>query len=308
MGLLSRMPRSPKQPLTQAEVRTLITKYGLDDHKKLILDGLRRSVRLKPGKPVKRRLPTGTSKFGGEPDLPEGVAWPEFEGRPLHFIAQLNLADLPPRWIPSADLPRKGLLSFWFDTIGWARCAFGPQPQPFRILYLTTPTSRHPFPELDDSINLEFGPWRPFPERRVAMKPSLTISEDTEYDLSNRLWDAGIIDDEQFEFQAALGGQDLADYSDQPHQLLGSHRFPQADGREDAAQAELGYTGTTGYDDAGKKKVARRKRAWRLLLLLDSDQASDWMWSDAGSLSFWIRDTDLKKRRFDRIYGEVESA
>lgn len=304
------MARAPRQPLTQADVRKLIARYGLDEYKKLILGGLRRSVRLKPGKPVKRRLPAGTSKFGGEPDLPEGVAWPEFDGRPLHFLAQLNLADLPPRWIPSADLPRKGLMSFWYDTQGDRLKRprnFGPAR--WRVLYTSGATQRRAFPEHDESGYDFIGePWRPFPERRVAMKPSLTISEDAEHELCNRLWEDGVVDDQQFEFQAVLRGRNLADHSDRPHQLLGSHRFPQADGREDAARAELGYDSWTSYDDAARKKVARRMQAWRLLLLLDSDQASAWMWSDAGSLSFWIRDADLKKRRFDRIYGEMDSA
>ncbi|MFI4882859.1 MAG: DUF1963 domain-containing protein [Phycisphaerales bacterium JB064] len=303
------MARAPKQPLTQADVRALITRHGLDGHKKLILDGLRKAVRLKPGKPVKRRLPAGASKFGGEPDLPEGVAWPEFDGRPLHFLTQLDLADLPPRWIPTADLPRKGLMSFWYDTQGDRSYGFKRDSARWRVLYSTKATQRRAFPEHDESA-YDFGePWRPFPERRVEMAPTLTLSEDAEHELMQRLWNAGGDDDErQYRFQAQLGGRD-AHGGTRMHCLLGSYLFPQADGREHAARQELGIsTGKAGYTEAAQKKVDRRKQAWRLLLLLDSDRASEWLWSDAGSLSFWIRDTDLKKRRFDRIYGEMDSA
>ena len=200
-------------------------------------------------------------------------------------------------------------MSFWYDTQGDRLT----RPRDFgaarwRVLYTTGAVQRRAFPEHDETA-YDFGePWRPFPERRVTMKPSLTISEDAEHDLGHRLWEDGVIADQQLEFQAALGGRNLADHSDRPHQLLGSHRFPQTDGREDAARAELGYDSWTSYDDAARKKVARCMHAWRLLLLFDSDRASEWLWSDAGSLSFWIRDTDLKKCRFDRIYGEMGSA
>lgn len=299
----------PRPPASIAEAKALIARHKLDDHRDLILDGLRRAVRLKPGKPLKRRLPTGTSKFGGEPDLPPDAHWPTYHGRPLHFLAQLNLADLPPRHIPTTDLPRKGLLSFWYDTQGdRAKRAFNHDLARWQVHYSTKATERRTFPEHDES-KYDFGErWRPFPERRAKMAPSLTISEDAEHELIDLLWKAGNDYDRKLEFQYALEGRSLYKHSDRAHQLLGSYLFPQADAREYAAQHELGVQPFKPVSDADRAKVDRRKRTWRLLLLLDSDDASDWMWSDAGTLSFWIRDADLKKRRFDRIYGELHSA
>ena len=303
------MPRAPKQPLTQADVRKLIAEHGLDEHKDLILKGLRKSVRLKAGKPVKRRLPVGTSKFGGEPDLPADADWPVFNDRPLHFIAQLNLADLPPRHIPAADLPRKGLLSFWYDTQGDRSIrVFEQGPARWRASYDTKKVERRAFPEHDES-EYDYGqPWRPFPERRVTMKPSLTLSEDAEHELIDRLWKAGNNDDRKLDFQLALGGRNRFDHSDPGHQLLGSYCFPQADAREYAAGAELGLNVNGALSKPDKARVKRRMKSWRTLLVLQSDGAGDWMWSDAGSLSFWIREADLKKQRFDRIHGELDSA
>lgn len=299
----------PKPPTTIAEAKALITKHKLDDHRDLILGGLRRAVRLKPGKPVKRRLPTGTSKFGGEPDLPEDAQWPTFGGRPLHFLAQLNLADLPPHHIATADLPRKGLLSFWYDTQGdRAMRAFNHDSARWQAHYSTKAIERRSFPEHDESKYDIGEPWRPFPERRVTMKASLTLSEDAEHELSNRLWKAGNDDERQFHLQAALEGQDIYDHSDPGHRLLGSYRFPQADAREYAAGAEFGLNVNQPLSKLDMARVKRRMKAWRVLLVLQSDHASNWMWSDAGSLSFWIRDADLKKRRFDRIHGELDSA
>jgi hypothetical protein len=41
-------------------------------------------------------MPLGASRIGWLPDLPPGVPWPMLGGRKLPFVAQLNLADLPP--------------------------------------------------------------------------------------------------------------------------------------------------------------------------------------------------------------------
>src|SRR5690348_5450832 len=61
------------------------------------------------------KLAPGTSKLGGWPDLPAGAKWPSWRRRPLAFLAQLNLEELAA--FPScADLPRAGLLQFFYDA------------------------------------------------------------------------------------------------------------------------------------------------------------------------------------------------
>jgi hypothetical protein len=58
----------------------------------------------------------GASRFGGEPDLPAGTAWPRADDKPMSFVAQLRLADLAA--ISSATpLPKTGLLSFFVDEV-----------------------------------------------------------------------------------------------------------------------------------------------------------------------------------------------
>jgi len=291
------MPRAPKQTLTQAEVRKLISNHALDEHKDLILKGLRKSVRLKAGEPVKRRLPVGTSKFGGEPDLSADTEWPTFNDRPLHFLAQLNLVDLPPRHIPTADLPRKGLLSFWYDTQGdrtWgARDIYSMRR--YRVLYHTRQGTRRPFPEFDGQDldeDHDFFFWRPFPERRVSLEPMWTLDEGVQ----KRFFDIAMNDGIEFlhhhtEFVQALeiGGHGMHS------RLLGSF-WDLHDGREDAA----------GHAARARKKKPKKRdhEQWRLLALFDSDRDVDeWTWGDEGQLGFWIRKEDLNGRQFDRVCG-----
>src|SRR6185295_17906881 len=56
-------------------------------------------------------LAMGASRFGGVPDLPADLPWPEFEGKKLPFLAQLDLAELPKSLLPADG---------WLLVFGWA--------------------------------------------------------------------------------------------------------------------------------------------------------------------------------------------
>jgi len=300
----------PKPPTTIAEAKALIAKHNLDDQRDLILGGLRKAVRLKPGKPAKRRLPTGTSKFGGEPDLPPDADWPTYDRRPLHFLAQLNLADLPPRHIPTADLQRKGLLSFWYDTQGDRSGPHESTPARWQVRYYTKAGERRVFPEFDET-GLEEGYffWRPFPERRVEMLPMLCLSEDASIALDKLMFTVPDPHGEELiDNMDAFETDLLVRRASHDHRLLGSLAGPDSDPRLDAARHAAGWAQRGTMPKAEVNKINKSKKDWRLLAVFDSERdVDDWMWSDEGNLSFWIRDADLKKQRFDRIHGEIDS-
>ena len=42
---------------------------------------------------------------------------------------------------------------------------------------------------------------------------------------------------------------------------------------------------------------------WQLLLQVDSDEeGTGFMWGDMGRIYYWIRESDLRERRFDRSW------
>ncbi|MBA3391400.1 MAG: DUF1963 domain-containing protein [Deltaproteobacteria bacterium] len=124
-------------PSVDAALAQRLSKAGLsDDRIGQILDHVRTRIELEPKRA--KNPAVGTTRFGGEPDLPAKTAWPfvtmkkrdfvvspdeydegtlpaaDKQGRyhvPLAFIAQLDLADLAPH---DADglLPKTGML--WF--------------------------------------------------------------------------------------------------------------------------------------------------------------------------------------------------
>ena len=96
-----------------------------------------------------RNLPSSRSRIGGLPDLPRSIAWPRVSqdndrrvkkgGYPLHFIAQLDLSELPQ--IDSL-LPVSGTLFFFAhldEELGWSgsknsvRVLFDPQSEGHRV-------------------------------------------------------------------------------------------------------------------------------------------------------------------------------
>lgn len=63
------------------------------------------------------KLPTGASRFWGNPDLPEDVSYPmyiddEGDEYPYCFVCQINLAELAV-FAPGNPLPKNGLLMFF---------------------------------------------------------------------------------------------------------------------------------------------------------------------------------------------------
>lgn len=93
------------------------------------------------------KLPTGASRFWGNPDLPEGFNYPMYiddEGDyyPYVFICQINLAELS-SFAPENPLPQSGLLSFFAKidhNLGIMAASNGIQshysePEDVKVLY-----------------------------------------------------------------------------------------------------------------------------------------------------------------------------
>ena len=83
------------------------------DIKKELLKTSRNSIRLEIGGEA-----SGLTKFGGKPDVPEDFEWAYYNGRPLSFLMQLDLSEMPPTPLPHLYLlwlPKTGVLSFFYE-------------------------------------------------------------------------------------------------------------------------------------------------------------------------------------------------
>lgn len=106
------------------------------------------------------------SRAGGAPALPSGAEWPRSPstGVPLHFLAQINLGELPSG---VADLPASGFL-FFFARMDEEMLLFDDDPDDYRRVLFTSHAGAAPSPVPDDL------PDRPeeWPDKRGSRFPS----------------------------------------------------------------------------------------------------------------------------------------
>ena len=243
----------------------------------------------------------GSSRLGGLPDLRSGVEWPRNGKKPLSFVAQVNLAELPR--VERADaLPAEGLLSFFYDL---AKMPWGEKPaEHAAIAVIFTPpgaalgTAKRPkdlvAPDKYTNVDLEPTPVRaetewtlPFVRTREFRAMGIEEAEvpsymDHIYGAMSEVWPG----------------------EEEPYHRMFGHA--------DANQGDM--TRRLAYQLAGKSKAIDSKpdpaleadaATFRLLLQIDTDEELGSHWG-SGRLFYWIREADLAARRFDRTFLQFQ--
>jgi predicted DNA-binding protein (MmcQ/YjbR family) len=260
----------------------LIAFHGLEGRRPEIEGIARPAFLLRTERPDGPDLPLGRTKIGGEPDLLEGLEWPVYrDGKPLAFLAQVNLSDLP-EGAERGGLPASGLLSF-FSAWGWQveddadpQIPDGePAPDWTRILYREDlgALRRHPVP---DGVNS-------FPAAGAELVPIVCLPNDKgEPDVAGLGWD-----DETWERFSRV----VSDHDAMCSQLLG----------DPARNLLLGYAD---YIQSFVEEVAARDL--RLLFQLASDDNAQMCWGDGGFLYFWADPRDIASRDFTKIHTDYQ--
>lgn len=233
------------------------------------------------------------SRIGGLPSLPDDVPWPEWKEKPLSFLCQINLAEIPAE-CDRNGLPQSGMLYFFFnqDQDTWG---FGfKDGESWRVMYAAAPPAnaapRAAPKNLDkDSI---------FAKRPVKFVPVKTYPDllDDRIEALN----LNIKQEERYnEMRVSV-------FNKGPQHHLFGHPYP-VQGNDMDLECQLASNGLnvgdeSGYKDARAKKLESGRHDWILLLQLDTDDDAKMMWGDAGMLYFWIRKQDLAERRFDKCW------
>jgi uncharacterized protein YwqG len=105
-------PASPPHGSQGDAVRRAAERLAAGDGRVLgkLLAAMAPSVRLHPANVAEHR-----SRFGGVPFLPRSHEWPRrSSSRPLHFLAQLDMREVP-RTALTRPLPAAGMLAFFYD-------------------------------------------------------------------------------------------------------------------------------------------------------------------------------------------------
>ena len=239
------------------------------------------SIRLTTHPAEEPRLSVGSTKFGGSPDLPQETRWPERNGSPLPFVAQINLTEVAPYDL-SHLLPATGILAFFFDQDAFFECWSIDQAPPWQVCYipgLLSDLRRLPLPENIPQRER----YRP---SAVTCSIEMTLPDYSQYDptLVERLGLSGPLTDEEeqayYRIQAQLAGRADAKYHLPIHRLL-----------EHPDEVQWDMHGDLGGGSAD----------WQLLFQVDSDDTPDTDWGDAGRIYYWIRTHDLVERHFSQV-------
>lgn len=260
---------------------------GIEGH----LDFLN-SLRM-PAIALSRSAERKLSRMGGLSSLPEGMPWPEWKGKPLAFLCQVALEEIPAE-CERQGLPPSGMLYFFYnqEQQTWG---FDPEDEgSWRALYAPAP-SRDGAPRAapdglkDNCVYSE----KPIAFTRIETYPDWQDERVAALKLSNRQ------SDQYLELCSRVFGGNPA------HHLFG-HPAP-VQGNDMDLECQLVshglYCGSpSGYQDPRAQELEPGRHDWVLLLQLDTDDDVGMMWGDCGMLYFWIRKEDLAQSRFDKCW------
>jgi uncharacterized protein YwqG len=273
--------------MIDAEFATLLSRHHLDHWSDRLLATEQASVRLEAlgdGRQIAR--------LGGAPRLGPDDVWPEADGNALAFIAEVDLAAAA-SLLGEGILPRNGHLEFFYDA-EQSVWGFDPADHPkWRVLWAGDDAAPRDFPEHLPE-NARFAP--------VALGGRI---EKTFVDFQSwQVHQMGIDMDTRLRYTDALDEWKAEPDDATIHRLLGHPDPIQGDMMLECQLASNGINVGGGPREPSEleTKLEAGARDWRLLLQIDSDERSNMMWGDVGRIYYWIREQDLRERKWHRVW------
>jgi uncharacterized protein YwqG len=246
---------------------------------------------------VKSKTPT-ESWFGGLPKVGNEFSWPLANSKPLGFIAQIRLADIP-KIETTIPLPATGVLTFFADFFEDWKVVYEPSEE--NLTDAIAPAI--PAPDPVTGWRKLLPAKKPRPRDGPVFKQKFVTFQVID---SYPGLEADEIDDLEEEDYEELAEYTKSLYpSDCAHHLFGYAEPQQGEGMELQCQLDsngLTYGLKSTEADPRYKSLAAGAKDWKLLLQVDSDGDTGFMWGDAGMLYFWIRQEDAATLSFDRVW------
>lgn len=257
----------------------------------------------------REKLPKGTSKIGGKPDLPKDFQWFYYKGedykkivenRPLSFLIQINCEEVH-KYDKESLLPEKGMLYFFYElfTMTWG---FSPQDKgSAKVFYYDG--------EIEDLVSADF----PKDMEKDCIIPESKINFESMNDYPIDFLDYYGPDDsdEEMERKEKEFEKDLEElgYKADTTKLLGHPELIQGEYWEECE----GVAGKNIYygsapikygSDEVKKTIKENAKDWILLMQVSELEIGDYglYFGDSGKIYFNIRKEDLKNKNFNNVW------
>jgi hypothetical protein len=297
------------QELRDGEWLEYLEPCGLQDHlagvKALMRPSLR--LRLEPHEELDDESSlVGETRFGGEPDLPPGESWPEAEGEPMIFVAQLALADLN-AYEAARELPEDGLLSFFYSPFGRQEQVLDNPVKVFHFASTVTLQRRSP-PKRGEAltayqISTEPEEGMPAVESMYHYEAFLPKERLQRYYQALALQDGSNPPISYYALSALIQARNNIDPERPTHRLLGHPDSIQGDPYLDVEMSKHGWHD---WKEGSDEAMRARERAlqWRLLLQVDAYQDGELLLNqDGGYFYFWIPADALAAHDWSRVQG-----
>lgn len=257
----------------------------------------------------KEKLPKGTSKIGGKPDLPKDFQWFYYKGedykkivenRPLSFLMQINCEEVH-KYDKESLLPEKGMLYFFYElfTMTWG---FSPQDRgSAKVFYYDG--------EIEALVPVDF----PEDMEKDCIIPESKINFESMNDYPIDFLDYYDPDDsdEEMERKEKEFEKELEElgYKTDTTKLLGHPELIQGEYWEECegvARKNIYYGSAPikyGSDEV-KKSIKENAKDWILLMQMSELEIGDYglYFGDSGKIYFNIRKEDLKNKNFDNVW------
>lgn len=226
--------------------------------------------------------------------MPSGVSWPAVEGRPLAFVAQLDLAELASAG-GALGLPSSGSLCFFYDYEGYST----EEPTACVLHFPNeTPVRSVPIPDaVPEGYRL------PLNLVTYSYLPTLNFSK-----LGGNFTNIATAEESALldEYHKQCEIEDVAPYH-QVGGLAGSIQNEVELNFEARARLIRGQEEWPDTVDEEQQMHQEARENWLLLLQLDSDPEADLFWGDEGRLFFGLRREDWMKADFSKALAEEQS-
>ncbi|WP_322906673.1 YwqG family protein [Paenibacillus campi] len=303
--------------LPEAKLKQLLDNYEAPELENYLRNHQRPVVKLIRGNKGHQRI--GHSRFGGNPDLPPQLTWPQTKnGDTMTLIAQLNLAQLHAeiqdeayQGVHRSLLPQQGMLYFF---AGEGETAQNIEHQ---VLYWQgTDVSELQYEqqegftiwEEEDEMKFEAYEVHAHADVEFPNYGYSTLHLVEQSTLTDESEEAYLLITEEMDWKPENKVGQLFGYAEGQH------------GDDELIATCFWYNGKYSYrpDDDRKRLLkhfdgdeARLQQELDdvlMLLEVDSDQKIGFVWWDAGYMHFFIRKQDLLAGRFDRTFCSIYSS